>query len=70
MHAISTAGLPAAERFGFWREDSSKTWVTYQFLLQLAQHMDEYSPSDAFPHANSENSTQTCLNPKVLCTPA
>lgn len=30
MHVVSTEGVPAGDRFGFWREVSARTWVPYE----------------------------------------
>jgi len=34
VEIISTAGVPARERFGFWREVSSKLWVSYDLRCE------------------------------------
>ncbi|TRO57060.1 hypothetical protein E4K73_43875 [Streptomyces sp. IB201691-2A2] len=30
MNVVSTAEVPAGERFGFWREVNAKLWVPYE----------------------------------------
>ena len=34
MRTVSTDGLPASERFGFWHEVSSRTWVPYELSCE------------------------------------
>ena len=38
MDVVSTAGVPAQERFAFWREVSSKIWVPYE--LRCEPHLE------------------------------
>lgn len=38
MTTVSTDGLPAGERFGFWHEVSSQTWVPYE--LSCEPHLE------------------------------